>query len=147
MNEGEARRRFAAERVGRLATVRANGTPHVVPFVFAVEHHAGSGERLYWAVDHKAKSSDRITRLDNIAANPSVEAVADHYEDDWRGLWWVRATGAAAVVTDDKERAHGLELLAAKYPQYREAVPAGDVVRIDVEAWSWWEWRHEPGGP
>ena len=141
MNEGEARRRFAEARVGRLATVRPNGTPHVVPFVFALAANGGSDPvyRVYWAVDDKPKSSERLARLANIASNPSVEAVVDRYEEDWGRLWWVRATGTASVVADRSERARALELLAAKYARYREAAPAGEVVRIDVELWTWWE--------
>ena len=37
MTGDEARRRFAAARVARLATADAEGVPHVVPVVFAVE--------------------------------------------------------------------------------------------------------------
>jgi PPOX class probable F420-dependent enzyme len=146
VNEGEARRRFADARVGRLATVRPNGTPHVVPFVFALAAHAGS-DRVYWAVDDKPKSSERMARLANIASNPSVEAVADRYEEDWGRLWWVRATGTASVVTDHDERARALELLAAKYARYRETAPIREVVRIEVERWTWWEGRPGPDGP
>ncbi len=146
MNEGDARRRFAEARVGRLATVRPNGTPHVVPFVFALARQAGS-DRIHWAVDDKPKSSERLARLANIASNPSVAAVVDHYEEDWGRLWWVRATGTAVVVTDHAERARALDLLGTKYGHYREAAPTGEVVRIDVERWTWWEGRPEPKGP
>ena len=37
MDDHEARRRFAAARVARLATTRPDGTPHVVPVTFAVD--------------------------------------------------------------------------------------------------------------
>jgi len=57
--EDEARRRFAAARVARLATVDASGRPHQVPVVFA--HHALDGtDRLVTAVDHKPKTTDRL---------------------------------------------------------------------------------------
>ena len=36
MDETEARRRFLTARVARLATVDAEGRPHLVPVVFAV---------------------------------------------------------------------------------------------------------------
>src|SRR5664280_75168 len=36
MDEDEARRRFEAARVGRLATVTSNRMPHLVPVVFAL---------------------------------------------------------------------------------------------------------------
>jgi PPOX class probable F420-dependent enzyme len=136
VNEDEARRRFAGACVGRLATVRPDGRPHVVPFVFAVG--GDRADRIYWAVDHKPKSSARLARLTNIEANPAVEAVVDHYEDDWSRLWWVRATGRARILTEEPERIQALELLAAKYPHYTEATPSGAVVRIDVDVWTWW---------
>jgi nitroimidazol reductase NimA-like FMN-containing flavoprotein (pyridoxamine 5'-phosphate oxidase superfamily) len=42
----EARRRFAAARVARLATITPDGRPHIVPVTFAVE-----GVRFYSIVD------------------------------------------------------------------------------------------------
>ena len=45
-----ARERFAAARVARLATVGADGVPHLVPVVFAVD-----GDTVYTAVDRKPK--------------------------------------------------------------------------------------------
>jgi PPOX class probable F420-dependent enzyme len=133
VNEAKARRRFGAARSGHLATVRPNGAPHVVPFVFVVRD-----DTVYWAVDRKPKRTTRIARLDNIAANPSVEAVVDHYAHDWAALWWVRASGRAREVTEPEERELALALLAAKYPQYERAAPQGPVVAIDVDAWTWW---------
>ena len=38
MEPVEARARFAGERVARLATVRPDGSPHLVPIVFALEN-------------------------------------------------------------------------------------------------------------
>jgi PPOX class probable F420-dependent enzyme len=133
VNEGEARRRFGAAGSGHLASVRPNGTPHVVPFVFVLR-----GDTIHWVVDRKPKRTARIARLDNIEANPSVEAVVDHYEDRWSSLWWVRASGRARVVSDPAERTTALSALAAKYPQYQRAAPDGPVVAIDVGVWTWW---------
>src|SRR5450759_892387 len=65
VNVTEARRRFSAERVARLATTDASGHPHLVPIVFAV-----SGETIYSAVDAKPKRSMALRRLANVAANP-----------------------------------------------------------------------------
>ena len=129
----EARRRFGEARVGRLATADGSGRPHVVPFVFAVD-----GDRLWWAVDHKPKRTTALRRLANIAENPRVSALVDGYDEDWSSLWWVRADGAARVVTDEAQRAEGLRALVAKYAQYRTATPGGPVVAIDVERWTGW---------
>jgi len=133
----EALRRLAGARVGRLATADVSGRPHVVPFVFAVEE---DGRRAYWAVDDKPKRSRNLRRLANIAANPRVEVLVDHYEEDWGVLWWVRASGIARTVEGD-EAARALELLVAKYPQYAERPPAGPFVAIDVERVAGWSAR------
>jgi len=131
----EARRRFAAARVARLATVDSRGRPHLVPIVFAIAR-----ETLYSVVDAKPKRTTELRRLDNVRSNPWVSALVDHYDDaDWSALWWVRADGAARVLdlTDSEARA-GVELLAERHPQQR---PAGPVLAIDVQRWSGWSAR------
>lgn len=130
------RRRFAEARVGRLATVSAGGAPHVVPVCFALE-----GNNIYWAVDHKPKSTSRLRRLDNIRVHPAVELVADNYEEDWARIWWVRVGAEAAILESGPEAEHGLDLLAAKYPQYRAVRPLGPVVRMAVLRWTSWPAR------
>jgi PPOX class probable F420-dependent enzyme len=134
----EAIERFARSGVGRMATVRPDGTPHVVPFVFVLVRLRGQGVRLYWAVDRKPKRSRALTRIENLRANPAVEAVVDHYDDDWSSLWWVRLRGSGRVVSSAEERTTALAALAAKYPRYRVGPPDGDVVAIDVHDVSWW---------
>jgi PPOX class probable F420-dependent enzyme len=135
MDPTEARRRFAAARVARLATAGADGRPHLVPVVFALD-----GDTLYTAVDDvKPKATTRLRRLANIAANPAVALLADHYDDDWRALWWVRADGTARLLDpDEDEAARARALLAARYPQYREAPPPGVAIAVDVTRWSGW---------
>jgi PPOX class probable F420-dependent enzyme len=131
----EARRRFADVRVARLATADAEGRPHLVPIAFAV-----AGDTVYHAVDAKPKRTTRLRRLANAAANPRVALLADHYDDaDWDALWWVRADGRARVLdaTED-EAVRAVNLLVARYAQYRAARPAGPVLAVDVERWSGW---------
>ena len=128
------RERFAAATVARLATVTAAGHPHLVPVVFVLE-----GDTVWTAVDHKPKGTRALRRLANIAAHPRVSLLVDHYDDDWSQLWWVRADGDADVVPVDGEAgATGLSSLVAKYPQYREHVPVGPLVRITVDTWRAW---------
>jgi len=121
------------EPVARLATVGREGRPHVVPICFAIE-----GDMLYTAIDDKPKRTRRLRRLENIEADPRVEVLIDHYEDDWSRLWWVRLRGTARIVDDPR----ALQLLAAKYPQYRERPPAGPVIAVSIEEWS--EWTSSP---
>jgi PPOX class probable F420-dependent enzyme len=121
-------------RVARLATVAPDGRPHVVPICFAVED-----DTLYTAIDEKPKRTRALQRLRNIEANPRVEVLVDHYEEDWSRLWWVRLRGTARVVERD-ERA--LDLLMTKYEQYRSAPPSGPTIEIKVEQRA--EWSAKP---
>ena len=131
MTSEEARRRFADERVARLATADAAGRPHLVPIVFAVD-----GDRIYSAVDAKPKRTTKLRRLANVRENAAVSLLVDHYEDDWEALWWARADGSArALAADEPEARHALALLAQRYPQQRDA---GTVLVIDVARWSGW---------
>jgi len=116
------RRRIADAKVARLATVGAGGKPHVVPITFAVD-----GDTIYFAVDAKPKRTTDLKRLRNIAANPSVSVLVDHYEDDWARLWWVRVDGTARLLADGAQAVRATDLLAARYPQYRRARPGGPV--------------------
>ena len=98
-----------------------------------------SGDTVYSAVDGKPKRSTSLRRLANIAANPRVAVIVDHYEDDWHALWWVRADGTGHVLdADDPQGRDAIALLVARYPQYREQPPRGPVVAIDVMRWSSW---------
>jgi PPOX class probable F420-dependent enzyme len=135
MEPREARERLAGARIAHLATADDHGRPHLVPICFAAD-----GNTIYSAVDHKPKRSARLRRLANVAANPQAAVLADHYEDeDWGALWWVRADGTARVVASDSaERERALELLRARYAQYRETVPAGPVLAVDVVHWRGW---------
>jgi PPOX class probable F420-dependent enzyme len=128
----EARDRFASAPVARLATVSADGQPHLVPVVFSVV-----GERIYTAVDRKPKRTNALRRLANIAANPRVAVLVDRYDDDWDALWWVRADGLARIATGPEART-GIGALTDRYPHYRAQPPPGPVIAIDVSRWSSW---------
>src|SRR6266702_1841713 len=123
MDATAMRRRISEMPVARLATVDAACRPHVVPICFVVD-----GDTIYFAVDAKPKRTSDLKRLRNIAANPAVSVLVDHYEDDWKRLWWVRADGAARLIADRARAERALDLLARKYPQYRDDRPPGPVV-------------------
>jgi PPOX class probable F420-dependent enzyme len=125
-----ARERFTAARIARLATADAAGRPHLVPLVFAVV-----GETIYSAVDHKPKRTTALRRLENVRANPAVALLVDHYAEDWTTLWWVRAEGRARVLDHDETATRAL---VAKYPQYADRAPAGEVLAVAVERWAGW---------
>jgi PPOX class probable F420-dependent enzyme len=128
-----ARERFGSARVARLATASADAQPHVVPIVFAV-----ADDVLYTAIDWKPKTTRALRRLANIAANPSVAVLVDHYEDDWTLLWWARADGTARTAMGDEEEA-ALRLLTERYPVYESHPPPGPVIAVDVQRWSGWQ--------
>jgi PPOX class probable F420-dependent enzyme len=131
---GEARALFATARVARLATVGADARPHLVPIVFALD-----GDAIYSAVDAKPKRTTALKRLANVAHNPRVALLADHYDDaDWGALWWVRADGLARVVDEAAEAERAVALLRERYEQYRAEPPRGPVLAVAVERWSGW---------
>ena len=133
MDAGEMHERVGDARVGRLATVTADGRPHLVPICFALE-----GDVLYSAVDEKPKRSKRLKRLANIRARPEVAVIVDHYEEDWTRLWWVRLDGTARVLDEGPEREHALALLRSKYEQYRSQPPTGPVIAVRIDRWRGW---------
>ena len=136
MGEFDPKVRFTQSPVARLATVTPDGTPHLVPVVFAVE---GEGpEVVYTAVDAKPKTTQRLRRLTNIENNPQASLLVDHYADDWTQLWWVRADGVATIHHDDEQMHTGYRLLRAKYAQYQSVPLNGPVIAVTVRRWSSW---------
>ena len=94
------RRRLREACVARLATVRADGRPHLVPICFALD-----GDIAYSVVDAKPKTSLALRRLENVRQTPAVSLLIDHYTEDWSALWWIRLDGTATVVESGDVRA------------------------------------------
>ena len=136
MDEARWRAHLAAARVGRLATVRPDGAPHVVVCCFVVE-----GDRVWTAIDAKPKSGAPLQRLANVRANPRASLLVDHYEEDWEALWWVRVDGTAAVLESGNEEERAIAALTARYPQYERARPPGPVIAIAIERITGWSAR------
>ncbi len=131
MKAREARERFARARVARLATLTPDGRPHLVPVVFAV-----LGDTVYSAVDAKPKRTLELARLRNVAAHPQACALADHYDEDWSALWWVRGDGRARVLDSGcAEAKRAIARLCERYPQQQVT---GAVLALDVERWNGW---------
>jgi PPOX class probable F420-dependent enzyme len=118
-------------RVGRLATADGAGRPLVVPVCYVFD-----GTRCYSAVDAKPKRTRNLRRLANIAANPQVSLVVDVWDEDWSRLCWVIVEGRAEVLQTGAGFGRAIELLVAKYPQYR-SLPlertGGAVIEITPE--------------
>ena len=86
----------------------------------------------------------------NIAANPNVALVVDHYEEHWGNLAYVLVHGHAAVVDDREEYVLALRSLRDKYPQYRSmalSIENNPIVRIDPMRVHAWGERFKPTAP
>jgi PPOX class probable F420-dependent enzyme len=132
---------FIAEgRVGRLATADLSGQPLVVPICYAFD-----GEALFSAIDAKPKTPapQGLKRIRNIRENPRVSIVIDRYDEEWARLRYVIIQGQAAILTEGASFSHGVNLLLAKYPQYRSMGldrDAGLMIRVEpgrVTAWQY----------
>ncbi len=136
LSEQVALQRFSCAPVAVLGTVTGAGAPHLVPVTFAM-----LDDCVVFAVDHKPKSTTRLRRVRNIEQNAAVSFLADHYDDDWRRLWWVRLDAQAAIVQDrqqDDRYEPAVDALVEKYPQYRQLRPGGVVVVATITGVSGW---------
>ncbi|NJN50416.1 MAG: TIGR03668 family PPOX class F420-dependent oxidoreductase [Gammaproteobacteria bacterium] len=108
---------LAREPVARLATLNREGRPHLVPVVFAP-----SAQHIYSPIDGKPKRGATLARIRNLDANPAAALLIDHYDHDWRALWWLRLDVHAECVQRSNvpaaEFAAAIAALTNKYPQY-----------------------------
>ncbi len=125
-----------AARSAHLATVDANGQPHVVPICFAFD-----GNRLYSAIDEKPKkiAPRELKRVRNIMLNPKVAVVVDRYDEDWRHLAYVLLFGKARLLHKGAEHKAAVGLLRRKYRQYHSmALEKRPIIRVlPARAASW----------
>ncbi len=126
-------------RVARLATIDAQGAPHLIPICFVYE-----GGAFYMAIDRKPKrlAPARLARLQNIARNPQVALLFDEYSEDWARLWFVLVRGQAQLLPPSARAEHdrALALLQAKYPQYAagwlgDKAPVIRIAPVKITAW------------
>jgi len=127
-------------RVARLGTADREGQPLVVPVCYVFD-----GRACFSAIDAKPKrvAPRGLRRVRNIADNPRVSLVVDRYDEDWSQLCWVIVQGRADILSDGPERATAVDLLRAKYPQYRAMGLDRDttiVIRISPERTTFWSW-------
>jgi PPOX class probable F420-dependent enzyme len=128
-------------RVGRLATADAAGRSLIVPVCFAFD-----GAALYSAVDDKPKRTRNLRRLRNVAENPQASLLVDVWDEDWTRLAWVSVQGRADVLAAGADFARALELLRAKYPQYRamDLERDGAVLRLHADRTRCWRAADSP---
>ena len=124
------------QRVARLATVDDRGRPHIVPIVFAYADGV-----VYTPIDLKPKttSPERLRRVRNILANPQVQVLVDHYDEDWQRLGYVQLRGTAEIIERGAEYDQAIRLLEEKYQQYQGLPLEGrPVSKISVERTVTW---------
>jgi nitroimidazol reductase NimA-like FMN-containing flavoprotein (pyridoxamine 5'-phosphate oxidase superfamily) len=94
-------------RVCRIATVRPNGEPHVIPVCPVFD----GDSTVYVDI------GPRYATAENIKSDPRVAVLIDEYSDDWTQLKSVllrcQAKPASAAESD-----HAWERIRAKFPQY-----------------------------
>jgi PPOX class probable F420-dependent enzyme len=130
LDTSEAWDRVRRSASGVLGTSDPNSGVHLVPIVFTVIE-----KNLLIAVDSKPKRSRELRRLANIERDARVCVVVDHYDDDWRRLWWVRLDGRASItpaVSAIVEAQH-----RRRYPQL-EGHALGPWIDISVDRVSGW---------
>jgi PPOX class probable F420-dependent enzyme len=110
------------QRVAYLATVYADGRPHVVPVSAVLDLN-----RLVFA-------SERDTqKIRNMQGDPSVSVGCDEYHEDWNELKQVLLHGQAYLVESGPEFERDRGLLYAKFPQYEEMAPIEPETSVIVE--------------
>ncbi len=109
-------------RVGRLATVDADGGPHVVPVCPAFDG------------DHLVVASEDDAKVRHVRANPRCALVFDEYVEDWDHNIQVQVLGTARLIGDGPEWRHGKAVLDEKYRQYEPLFPItpGTTVLIEI---------------
>jgi PPOX class probable F420-dependent enzyme len=130
-----ASRLLRSARTAHLATSDRSGQPHVIPICFAFD-----GKRFFSPIDEKPKRTIKLKRLKNIAENPCVALIIDHYEEDWRKLSYVLITGKARVLHSGKTHRQAVLRLRQKYPQYRrmalEMLPMIVITPTRIRSWN-----------
>lgn len=131
LDDPQVQRFLSLPRVAHLATAGADAVPHAVPLCFWFD-----GTNFYFVIDEKPKRQTgfKLKRMRNIAANPQVALLIDHYEEDWRQLAYILVNGSARVVEDQEEYMLALRHLRDKYPQYRNMALTREnnlIVRIE----------------
>lgn len=89
-------------------------------------------------IDQKPKSTRELQRLANVQHEPRATLLADHYDEDWSRLWWVRVDGTATIHPEGEVWETALRALVAKYQQYQRDPPKGPAIRIEIERVTSW---------
>ncbi|MDH4279429.1 MAG: pyridoxamine 5'-phosphate oxidase family protein [Acidimicrobiia bacterium] len=135
LSDEEALARLTAHDHGVLCTIHPERGIDAVPCVYAVDDDGYVGIPVDTV---KPKSSTRLQRERNLEADPRATLLAEQWDaDDWSKLWWVRLElRRQADASPEREAALG-DLLAGRYPQYRDEPFAKVLVLRIVNALGW----------
>jgi PPOX class probable F420-dependent enzyme len=127
-----ARALLAEARRAVLATIDATGRPHALPVCYAPRR-----DEIVTAVDQKPKSGRQLARVANVVRDPRATLVVDRWDEDWTALAWVMVQGRAEV----RPPGSATDELRARYLQYADDPPRGDVIAVVPERVLWWVWE------
>jgi len=119
--------RISSVRSGTLGTVCPDGSPHLVPCVFALD-----APLLFIPVDGKPKRSRELKRLNNLKTDPRAVLLFHGWDEDWSRLWWVSVTGVAVILRTPTDMNHARHLLLARYPQYRTPEELDPIIQVQI---------------
>ena len=134
MNRAEALERLSSAQVGYFASITPDGRPHLVVVTFAV-----IGFNVVHMIDEKPKTTRNLQRLQNVETLPIASMLVDHYDEDWKQLWWVRADGEVTIEKDGDLWWEARSRLKAKYRQYRNSPPTGPAIFLSIDRLTAWE--------
>jgi len=118
---------IAAARVCRIASVRPDGTPHVIPVCPVFD-----GETTVY-VD----IGPRYATAEALQANPNIAVLIDEYDDDWSKLKAVLLRCRAEEAGEEKERAW--EMIREKFPSY-EGIGWAPRLTLALHIHDWRQW-------
>lgn len=113
--------------VCRIATVRPDGEPHVIPVCPVFD-----GEAIYVDV------GDRSATASGVRDSGRVTVLIDEYDDDWSKLRAVLLKCRARELSGD-EKDGAWERIREKFPQY-SSVNWEPRLTLALEPYDWREW-------
>jgi PPOX class probable F420-dependent enzyme len=130
-------------RIGHLATASSNLQPYLTPVVFVIEQKS-----IFIPLDDKPKTTTikQLKRVKNITENPRISFLVDHYEEDWKKLWFVMLIGHATLLyqkekyqTTNEELIRIRSMLVEKYTQYTKIGIGKLYIKISIVKTVYWE--------
>jgi PPOX class probable F420-dependent enzyme len=117
--------------------------PYLTPVVFVIEQKS-----IFIPLDDKPKTTTikQLKRVKNITENPRVSFLVDHYEEDWKKLWFVMLIGHATLLyqkekyqTTNEELIRIRSMLVEKYTQYTKIGIGKLYIKISIVKTVYWK--------